>query len=305
MARARATTPGRGAGFTLIELLVVISIVALLLAIALPAIGRARQTGANTRESAAIRQTGVAFAAYASDARGSVLPGFLPLEWVTPGFSVDQIRVFSNDTAAAPLEGSVARRYPWRLAPYLGYSQEALVVDRSLRSEFSKLPDSPMTRDGFQWMFAQSPSFGMNTTWVGGDQRRGGFHQPSITRWGKFYVTKVDEPRFPDKLLVFATSRGYHPVETTRVIPGRHRIEGPWRASREINQVPTWSEWDAPEGAFDRGREPSDYGHVDFRHFGRAAIVMFDGHVESVVPDDLSDMRRWSNLADRAGWRPQ
>jgi len=293
------------AGFTLIELLVVISIIALLLAIALPAISKARQSASNTREAAAIRQTGMAFAAYAGDARGAVLPGFLPLPWVTPGQAAEQIRAFSNDTAAAPLEGSVARRYPWRLAPYLGYSQEALVVDRALRSEFAALPDSPFTRDGFQWMFAQSPSFGMNTTWVGGDERRGGFFQPSLQRWGKYYVTKMDEAQFADKLLVFATSRGFHPVQTTRVVPGRHRIEGPWRASREIGQVPTWSEWDAPGGPFDAGREPSDYGHVDFRHFRKAAIVMFDGHVESVGVDDLKDMRRWANQATGAGWRPQ
>jgi len=30
--------------------------------------------------------------------------------------------------------------------------------------------------------------------------------------------------------------------------------------------------------------------------------VMFDGHVESLRLEDLRDMRRWSNFADRPDW---
>lgn len=302
-------SPARQArtAFTLIELLVVISIIALLMGIVLPALSKARKTGAQVRESAALRQCVLAYSVYAMDHRGALLPGYAPLEWVAPGADpARMLRAMSSDGGdAARLYGSVARRYAWRLAPYLGYSHEALVVDKRLRSEFSELPDRPFTRDGFQWAFASSPSFGLNTTYVGGDSRRGGFNQPALARWGKFYVTSLDDPQFPDRLLIFATSRGYHPMNRERVIPGRHRIEGPWQASRETGQVPTFSPWEAPAGPFDPGRTPSTYGHVDYRHFNKAIVGMFDGHVEPLSLDDLRDMRRWSNQATGPNWRPQ
>jgi prepilin-type N-terminal cleavage/methylation domain-containing protein len=298
-----ARHPVSAAGFTLIELLVVISVIAVLISIALPALSRARRSGAQVRESAGLKQVCTAYSVYAHDNREAVLPGYTPEEWVTPG-AVREIQVFYGDSAQSRLYGSVARRYTWRLAGYMGYAQEAMVEDTGLRAEFGSLPDRPATRDGFQWAFACSPSFGINSTFVGGDSRRGGFFQPALARWGKFYVTKMDEPQFPDRLLIFATSRGYHPIDGTTVIPGRHRIEGPWRASRETGQVPTFAPWEAPQGPFDPSRTPTTYGHLDFRHFGRVLVTTFDGHVEGLTTDTIRDMRRWSNQANTPDWQP-
>lgn len=306
MPRPHRPSPARSA-FTLIELLVVIAIIALLLSIALPVLGQARKSGAQTREHAALRQVGVAYAVYAQDNRAAVLPGFLPLDWTlaSADSSIDFKAFYSETSEQSRLFGSLARRYPWRLAPYLNYSREALVVDKRLRAEFTALPDSPDERTGFQWAIAQSPSFGLNSTFVGGDARRGAFYQPSLARWKKFYVTRFDEPQFPDRLLIFATSRGYHPIDDSTVIPGRHRIEGPWQAVAQANQVPTFVPWAAPTGPFNASRTPSTYGHVDFRHFRKALITMFDGHGESVQLDDLRDMRRWSNQATTRDWQPR
>lgn len=63
MHHSRHSTPG----FTLIELLVVISIVALLVAILLPALGKARETAQILQCSVAERQIGVAIFTYAAD----------------------------------------------------------------------------------------------------------------------------------------------------------------------------------------------------------------------------------------------
>jgi prepilin-type N-terminal cleavage/methylation domain-containing protein len=57
-------------GFTLIELLVVISIIALLLAILLPALGRAKEQAQKTRCLANLKQIGVAMHLYANLATG-------------------------------------------------------------------------------------------------------------------------------------------------------------------------------------------------------------------------------------------
>lgn len=54
-------------GFTLIELLVVISIVALLIAVLLPALSNARELATVTRCASNLRQQGIAFSTYAAD----------------------------------------------------------------------------------------------------------------------------------------------------------------------------------------------------------------------------------------------
>ncbi len=302
-----AREPGCRRAFSLIELLVVIVVIGVLLSIGLPALSKARKTGEQVREASALRQTSLAYTAYASDNRSALLPGYVPSEWVLPGVDPAlEIKVFAGESGSATrLYGTVARRYTWRLASYLAYAREAIVVDKSLRADFARRPDSPGTRDGFQWAVASSPSFGINSTYVGGDSRRGGFFQPSIARWGKFYVTRIDEPQLPSRLLIFATARGDHPIDGSPVVPGRHRIEGPWRTSRETGQVPTFTPWAAPRGPFDAGRSPSTYGHLDFRHFGKMLLTTFDGHVEAIGADDAWDMRRWSNQATSADWRPQ
>src|SRR5512147_3052294 len=60
-------------GFTLIELLVVIAVIALLMAILLPALGRAREQGKGTRCLSNLKQIGIAMHAYAAD-YGYLLP---------------------------------------------------------------------------------------------------------------------------------------------------------------------------------------------------------------------------------------
>jgi len=71
-------------GFTLIELLVVISIIALLIAILLPALGRARAAAQQVQCSANLRQVGVTMNSYLADYRNE----FLTLIDTTPGSAV-------------------------------------------------------------------------------------------------------------------------------------------------------------------------------------------------------------------------
>jgi prepilin-type N-terminal cleavage/methylation domain-containing protein/prepilin-type processing-associated H-X9-DG protein len=60
----------RKAGFTLVELLVVIGIIALLIAILLPALRRARQAAVNTSCQSNLRQMGTLFQIYVNDNKG-------------------------------------------------------------------------------------------------------------------------------------------------------------------------------------------------------------------------------------------
>ena len=84
------SVPGRGAGFTLIELLVVIAIIAILAAMLLPALGRAKESGKKANCLSNLRQMGLAMLMYAEDNRGLVPRGNDPPWW----------RVFTTELGA-------------------------------------------------------------------------------------------------------------------------------------------------------------------------------------------------------------
>lgn len=82
----------RHPGFTLIELLVVVSIIALLIAILLPALGRARDSAKTVQCASLLRQIGIANHVFAEEHRGYFSPHF---GFVLPnggtGFNIPQL----------------------------------------------------------------------------------------------------------------------------------------------------------------------------------------------------------------------
>ena len=80
----------RSLGFTIVELLVVVSIIALLVGILLPAIGKAREQAQLTRSQANIKQIGTAVITYAAEFNDR-----------QPTFINDNISTYGNYTATA------------------------------------------------------------------------------------------------------------------------------------------------------------------------------------------------------------
>ena len=104
-------------GFTLIELLVVISIIALLIAILLPALGQARQTALTMQCSSNLRQIGIGYHIYAND-----FEDYLPMSypgggwnWVLSGTKqhLDATANLDDNTFHCPTFDPATRLYPW------------------------------------------------------------------------------------------------------------------------------------------------------------------------------------------------
>lgn len=190
--------------------------------------------------------------------------------------------------------------------------------------------------------FAYHPSLGLNYTYVGGSSSRGArpnFYRGaagsatvvagSNSKIGdppgkrKFYVTHLHEIHKPQTLMVMSSSRGVDVATVggyssmgygtrapdwtaaSRVIPGFWEIIPPspqYDAGQEANtpRAPaiTW----IASNTFSNNLNPLSWGNIHPRHSGKAVSAQADGHVEMLKLEDLRDMRRWANQANKPNW---
>jgi hypothetical protein len=274
---------------------VVIGIVALLVALVIPAARMVRKAAAKTREMTTARMLGQGWNHYATDSSGMVLPGFRA---GLPAFGPDGAPIpagaFSGSGAA------IAARWPWRLTPYLGSDAMNLFAGPQ-REALLKLQASADT-ERFLYLASLVPSFGLNSAWVGGDSDRLGFLPPTIggqpNPFRNFYVTRLSQATHPERLTLFASSRmsndfGSDPIGQYfdgTTIEGYFRVDSPWFQAR------IWADAYSPA-------DPASSGNVSARTDGDAIVVTASGSTEAVPVQQLDDMRRWADQADRADWR--
>lgn len=265
-------------GFTIVELLVVIAVIAVLAGLLLPAVQKARLAADRTDEMSSARQLMLAWDAYAVQYKESVLPGYkLGLRAFTA--DGDEVGEVANTIAAA--------RYPWRLAPFLDYDFRTLYRGINARALEGMQQQDP---ESYVYVVSVSPSLGLNTTWVGGDQNELGFNAPALSNFGKFYVQKLGDIRKAGDLMVFASAKGADPAEPeSDPYEGFFRVRSPRLA---MGQEERWAE------SITSSTNPEESGHVDFRYGGNAVIACADGHVETQGAEAMRDMRRWANRAE-------
>jgi prepilin-type N-terminal cleavage/methylation domain-containing protein len=264
-----------GRAFSLIELLVVLVVITLLLALICPALGRAKAVARQTRELSTGSQLMRACMTYSTDARGWVLPGYTPASWAANG-SV-------RDETGSPVMGQSARRYPWRIAPYLDYTFAGLYDDRNILERYSARPD-------YQYVVSLSPSMGINADFVGGNEENGvAFSSAGLRMFGKFYIQKIDDAQRPASLIVFGSARGVDPDGGT--VAGFHRIESPAFITQRWSTAPLTG-----------STLPDAHGYIHTRFADRAVVSFLDGHGDAKSLVDLRDMRLWADKATRPDW---
>lgn len=283
---------GRRVGFTITEILIVIGVISVLMGILLPVLSKMRVASHQTVEQNAARQLMIAYTTYANVNRDHVLTG-----------DPDGLNFRVYDQNAAPIGGGplgeiAKRRYPWRLAPYLDFDMRAM-YNNMQRDMLDELKGDSL----YEYKVAMFPSLGLNAQWVGGDFSATGFASADPTShlsqtYGRFWVRSTAEVVQPERLIVFASARGADSMTgATNTIEGYFKVESPRFSA--INPEPRW----APR--FYTNLLPGEYGHISPRYFGEAVIGFMDGHVGSLNPDQLRDMRHWANRATHEDWAIQ
>jgi prepilin-type N-terminal cleavage/methylation domain-containing protein/prepilin-type processing-associated H-X9-DG protein len=174
------------------------------------------------------------------------------------------------------------------------------------------------------------PSLGLNASMVGGSANRGGF--PKADRNTPFntnltrphYTTRTSQVQQTATLIVWGSARavdikavgsysGYGSYGTAganytagaAIVPGYWEIFAPRghpaAASAAVTHTPQAPSngWLSASNKFNPNSDPKSWGFMDFRHGEKAIAVMADGHVDSFTIEQMRDMRRWSNRADR------
>jgi len=240
-------------GFSLIELLVTIGVIIVLAAIGFSVYTSSLISAQRGKELHAGRVLIAGFHAYAADNGGRLLKAMDP----NPGKVVDN--------KGKPVMSHAARRWPWRLAPYIDYNVDMFMVNN--------LEAAPAGDPMYSYLVTVFPTFGMNGTFVGGKYGTAMAPDHPRNKRGSFCVINITQPHTPSKLIVFASAKMQGAPH-----PGCFDVSAPG-----IGAV----------------------GEVNYKYSDKSVVVYFDGHVELNTSEQLKDMRRWSNLAalqDNPNW---
>jgi prepilin-type N-terminal cleavage/methylation domain-containing protein/prepilin-type processing-associated H-X9-DG protein len=272
--------PKRQRGFTLIELLVVIGIIGLLIGILLPVLSKARVSAQELRSLSGLRQMMLGYTMYYQENKGALLFGYTPS-------NVNGVPITATDPVSGQTFGiPVADRYPWRLVCYVGNIWQII-------HSHGDMP--PLTSTGENsaqafmdaYTLSLNPTYGINSVYVGGDANYQGFVAPNNTPNVNHHVVfKATEVHSPSKLIVFADCHAWNVPGL--VAQGLYTLTPPHAAGHN---------WQVTNNAIQVLNPNIIMGVPQGWYSKRIMVAFFDGHVESMLPAQLGDMRLWANGA--------
>jgi prepilin-type processing-associated H-X9-DG protein/prepilin-type N-terminal cleavage/methylation domain-containing protein len=261
--------------FTLVELLVVIGIIALLIGILMPALGRARRMAREIKCLANIRQLGIADQIYAADYKAWHLWGYYG--WSAPGGGWDP-------STAPPIPADDPRTY-WFQNYMLTEMFKSTHAEQGRYPRTVCCPDALLSEQNTNRYGATlHESYGMNYTQLPG--MNASIAPKYFNGWKTSQVlSPADKVFFTD-----ATSEGVG-VGTSTVNPN-----GTLRYFETSYKGEDWSG--------EKHKPPHYGGAVAYRHNRGANVLFFDGHAVRMSYDDLKfdprtdistspNLRRW------------
>ncbi|MFO1489288.1 MAG: prepilin-type N-terminal cleavage/methylation domain-containing protein [Verrucomicrobiota bacterium] len=257
--------------FTLIELLVVIAIIAILAAMLLPCLSKAKAKARMIEEMSAARQLVMGVQMYADDHDGAVFPGYVS------DFS-------AVDDQGRPLTFPENARYPWRIVPYMARSME-LIYSGENRSKLAEL----RSKSHADYVYAASvyPSLGINSYFIGGNQSEFPADTANAAFGGGTVIKKISEARRPSDLMAFVSARSAVSGSSAQ---GYYHVTPPYLKTRQ------WAT------NYTSASPPIQWGFVAPRFNNRAVAGLLDGHAEIYSLQEMQDMRHWCNRADQPNW---
>lgn len=263
-------------GFTLIEILVSVSIIAILTGLTLAGYSSVLQSSKQVAEITAGRAVISSYLNYANDNDGQLLPGIPDKE----------LRVEGRSGTDYP--NYIAKRWPLRLGPYFDYNYPGVAVVNEAEHTYNT--------SGNAWMAEYNasvfPSFGLNTTFVGGNHAR--HHSDPVvgsdeSTYGSFAITRLVQAEAPSRLIVFVSATADNYGGDTDKTYGNFYVLSPnLTANRWTNE-------------YNENKSADSFGYVHPRWNGRAVAVHLDGSIELLNSEELQDMTRWSNQAASEG----